>query len=68
MTSFQLFKGMTGIDSEFLLQVERQDSPVSRRLHTKKLWLIAAIIALTLLLVGCAVAYVTILWGAAQRK
>lgn len=67
MTSFQLFKGMTGIDSEFLLQVERQDSPVSRRLHTKKLWLIAAIIALTLLLVGCAVAYVTILWGSPKE-
>ena len=67
MTSFQLFKGITGIDSEFLLQVERQDSPVSRRLHTKKLWLIAAIIALTLLLVGCAVAYVTILWGSPKE-
>ena len=67
MTSFQLFKGMTGIDSEFLLQVERQDLPVSRRLHTKKLWLIAAIVALTLLLVGCAVAYATILWGSPKE-
>ena len=65
MTSFQLFKGMTGIDSEFLLQVERQDSPVSRRLHTKKLWLIAAIIALTLLLAPWLTSPSS---GAAQRK
>lgn len=67
MTSFQLFKGMTGIDSEFLLQVEQQDFSASRRLYIKKLWLIAAIIALTLLLVGCAVAYATILWGSPKE-
>ena len=66
MTSFQLFKGLSGVDSELLIQVEQQafqKAPAARKRPTKKIWLIAAIIALALLLVGCAVAYATILFG-----
>ena len=44
MTSFQLFKGMTGIDSEFLLQVGAPRIFLYPEGRTpKKLWLIAAI-------------------------
>lgn len=61
MTSFQLFKGLTAVDSELLVGVEAVElsagKPV-KRMPAKKIWLIAAAIALALLLVGCAVAYV----------
>lgn len=66
MTSFQLFKGLSGVDSELLIQAEQQafqEVPAARKRPAKKIWLIAAIIALALLLVGCAVAYATILFG-----
>ena len=66
MTSFQLFKGLSGVDSELLIQAEQQTfqkTPAARKRPAKKIWLIAAIIALALLLVGCAVAYATILFG-----
>lgn len=52
MTSFQLFKGMTNIDSELLESVTQQNFKKGTRL--RKIWLIAAIITLTVLLVGCA--------------
>ena len=71
MTSFQLFKGLTGIDSELLVSVEQQaiDSKAtqkktqSKHLSGRKIWLIAAVIALTILLVGCALAYALIIFG-----
>lgn len=62
MTSFQLFKGLTAVDSELLAAAEalelKTEPPARRKLPAKKIWLIAAAIALALLLVGCAVAYV----------
>ena len=65
MTSFQLLKGLTGIDSELLVSVEQQTNASktkwsksqSKHLSGKKIWLIAAVIVLAMLLVGCAVAY-----------
>ena len=71
MTSFQLLKGLTGIDSEFLVSVEQQTNASktkwsksqSKHLSGKKIWLIAAVIVLAMLLVGCAVAYAMIIFG-----
>ena len=71
MTSFQLLKGLTGIDSEFLVSVEQQTNASktkwsksqSKHLSGKKIWLIAAVIVLAMLLVGCAVAYAVIIFG-----
>ena len=57
MTSFQLFKGLTHIDPELLESIEHLDFRQGTRLPAKRISLMAAIIALTLLLVGCAVAY-----------
>ena len=57
MTSFQLFKGLTDIDPEILESIERQRVQKRTGLPAKRIFLVAAIIALTLLLVGCAVAY-----------
>ena len=66
MTSFQLFKGLTAVDSELLAGVEAVElsagKPV-KRMPAKKIWLIAAAIALALLLVGCAVVYTMRLFG-----
>ena len=61
MTSFQLLKGLTGIDSELLVSVEqqtgRQKEKKSRRgIHRP--FLLAALIALLLMLVGCGIVYV----------
>ena len=71
MTSFQLLKGLTGIDSELLVGAEQQafaskvtqNKAQSKHLSGKKVWLIAAVIVLTMLLVGCAVAYAMIIFG-----
>lgn len=60
MTAYQLFRGLTGVDGELLAAVEPVDSrkePATKKLPARKIWLIAAVIALALLLVGCAVAY-----------
>ena len=57
MTSFQLFKGLTDIDSELLESIVQLDFRNRKRIPAKRILLIAAIIALMLLLVGCAVAY-----------
>lgn len=65
MTSFQLLKGLTEIDSELLVSVEQQtnaskttwNKSQSKHLSGKKIWLIAAVIVLTTLLVGCAIIY-----------
>ena len=70
MNGKKLLIGLSYIDRKYIEESE-QDIPVkkaitparnqhkaqSKRLSTKKIWLIAAVIALTLLLVGCAVAY-----------
>lgn len=71
MTSFQLLKGLTEIDSELLVSVEQQTNASktkwsksqSKHLSGKKIWLIAAVIVLAMLLVGCAVAYAMIIFG-----
>ena len=62
MTNLELFKALGGIRSEHLTGAEElQNKPYVRTNHKmqmKRAVLIAAVIALTLLLVGCAVAYV----------
>ena len=57
MTSMQLFRGFSGIDAE-LLETTEQPQVRKRKLSRKRLWLIAAVAALALLLVGCAAYYV----------
>ena len=70
MNGKNLLIGLSYIDQKYIEESE-QDIPVkkaitparnqrkaqSKHLSTKKIWLIAAVIALTMLLVGCAVAY-----------
>ena len=61
MTSFQLLKGLTEIDSELLVSVEQQtcrqkEKKSHRGMHRP--FLLVALIALMLLLVGCGIAYV----------
>ena len=46
MTSFQLFKGLTDIDSELLESIEQLDFRNRKRIPAKRILLIAAIIAL----------------------
>ena len=76
MNGKNLLIGLSYIDRKYIEESE-QDIPVnkaitparnqhksqSKPLSTKKIWLIAAVIALTLLLVGCAVAYAMIIFG-----
>ena len=71
MNGKKLLIGLSYIDRKYIEESE-QDVPVkkaitparnqhkaqSKRLSAKKIWLIAAVIALTALLVGCAVIYV----------
>ena len=59
MNAMDLLTGLNGVRDSFVAEAGefRQGKRRPRRLPSKKLWLIAAIIALTLLLVGCAVAY-----------
>ena len=55
MTAYQLFRGLTGLDGELLAAAELVDSrkePAPKKLPARKIWLIAAVIALALLLVG----------------
>ena len=67
MTNLELFKALGGIRSEHLTGAEElQNKPYVRTNHKmqmKRAVLIAAVIALTLLLVGCAVVYVLSLNG-----
>lgn len=76
MNGKNLLIGLSCIDRKYIEESE-QDMPVRKtaacaqrqnkaqpkRLSIRKVWLIAAVIALTLLLVGCAVVYATILFG-----
>lgn len=59
MTGQNLLIGLSYIDRKYIEESE-QDFPEKKAKHlsAKKLWLIAAVIALALLLVGCTVAYV----------
>ena len=61
MTSFQLLKGLTGIDSEFLVSVEQQTGKQKEKKSRRGIhrpFLLAALIALLLMLVGCGIVYV----------
>ena len=65
MTSFQLLKGLTGIDSELLVSVEKQiNGQREKKTHGQihRPFLLAALIALLLMLVGCAVVYAMIIF------
>ena len=46
-----------------ITSAENQHKAHSKPLSTRKIWLIAALIVLTMLLVGCAVAYTMIIFG-----
>lgn len=81
MNGKNLLIGLSYIDRKYIEESE-QNIPVkkaitpasnqhkaqSKHLSTKKIWLIAAIIALTLLLVGCAVVYVLSLQGLVVKE
>lgn len=62
MTSLELFRAMGGVSTENLAQADAlqrmEQRPVRRRHSVKQAALIAAVIALLLLLVGCAAVYV----------
>lgn len=59
MNSMDLLNGLNNVQDRYVLDVQsfRQGKKKVRRLPKRKLWLIAAIVVLTLLLVGCAVVY-----------
>ena len=67
MTSLELFTALGGISPENLSGAEElQNQPCvrqNRKSQIKRAVLIAAVIALTLLLMGCAVAYAMIIFG-----
>ena len=60
MNPMDIMKGLNGIKDSFIMDAQdfRQGKREVRHISHKKLWLIAAIIALALLLVGCTVVYV----------
>ena len=60
MNPMDIMKGLNGIKDSFVMDAQdfRQGKRKGRSVPPKKIWLIAAIIALTLLLVGCTVVYV----------
>ena len=60
MNPMDIMKGLNGIKDSFIMDAQdfRQGKRKVRHIPRKKLWLIAAIIALALLLVGCTVVYV----------
>lgn len=59
MNAMDLMTGLNHVRDSFVVEAEafRQGKREVYRLPKKRLWLIAAVIALALLLVGCAVAY-----------
>ena len=61
MRAMDLLVGFNNVKDSYVISAEefRQGKQIAqvKRLSTRKVWLIAAAIALTLLLVGCAVAY-----------
>ena len=68
MNAMDLIYGLNNVRDSYVASAEafRQRKP--KRLPKRKLWLIAALIALTLLLVGCAVVYVLRLLGRKPMK
>ena len=63
MNSFEILQAMTDIPNEPILSARdclgyhREEGPLPKR-SPKRIWLIAAVVALLLLLMGCTVAYV----------
>ena len=59
MTNQQLLDMIGDARGDYLVETQRyrEGQPQVKRLNGKRIWLIAAIVALMLLLVGCAVAY-----------
>ena len=58
MNAMDLIYGLNNVRDSYVVSAGEFRQRKPKRLPKKKLWLIAAIIALTLLLVGCAVVYV----------
>ena len=60
MNPMDIMTGLNGVRDSFIIEAEefRQGKRQARRLPQRRLWLIAAVVALALLLVGCAVVYV----------
>ncbi len=60
MNAMDLMYGLNNVQDSYVISAEefRRGKRKTRRLPKKKLWLIASIITLTLLLVGCAVVYI----------
>ena len=57
MNAMDLIYGLNNVQDSYVASAGVFRQRKSKRLPKRKLWLIAALIALTLLLVGCAVAY-----------
>lgn len=61
MKAIDLLVGFNSVKDSYVISAEEfrqgKQKAKMKRLSTRKMWLIAAVIALTLLLVGCAVAY-----------
>ena len=57
MKAMDLLVGFGSVKDSYVISAEEFRQGKRKRLSTRKMWLIAAVIALTLLLVGCAVAY-----------
>ena len=59
MNAMDILTGLNDVRDRYIVDTEafRQATPKKRQLPRKRLWLIAAIVALALLLVGCAIAY-----------
>ena len=58
MNAMDLIYGLNNVQDSYIISAAKFRQRKPKRLPKKKLWLIAAMIVLTLLLVGCAVAYV----------
>ena len=67
MKAMDLLVGFGSVKDSYVISAEEfrqgKQKAKMKRLSTRKMWLIAAVIALTLLLVGCAVAYAMIIFG-----
>lgn len=63
MTSIQLFQGLSEIDSEYLVNLEAAASRKTGKARISRRLLLAALIAIMLLLVGCAAIYMMTLNG-----
>ncbi len=57
MKAIDLLVGFNSVKDSYVISAEEFRQGKRKRLSKRMMWLIAAVIALTLLLVGCAVAY-----------